>query len=382
MPQVCIVKIKDQEEDIHNAIKSCFNGIPANDLKGVKKALIKPNFVVGLPAFSGTTTDLRIIKSLVEILKEKGIEVIVGESSLDDTAEVFKTLNVYKLEELGAKVVNFDEQKWIKIESSTKLALKSFHLPEAVFDCDLIMSVAKLKVHDQTGVTLSVKNILGMIPKSDRKVAHIIDINKAIVDVFAYLVRNKKFFSFVDGIYAMEGKGSPTHGKPVKMDLLVAGDDAVATDATCVEIMGYDVKKIKHLMIAEELGLGETSNREIIGEKIESVKRKFEMPLAIPSFKSYLFSYAMDEFFKRTSYLRYRERCTGCKMCIKNCPIGNITLENGMIKTNKKNCIGCMICVESCKEGALDYEVNHYFIYMVLKKMKELASNVTSLIKY
>jgi uncharacterized protein (DUF362 family)/Pyruvate/2-oxoacid:ferredoxin oxidoreductase delta subunit len=366
MPRVCITKVEDQ--DVYKAVKACFDKIVTKDLlTGVKKALIKPNFVVGLPACSGATTDLRIVESLAKILRENGIEVIVGESSLENTSNVLEVLSVLELEKLGVKVVNFDEEKWIEVQSSTNFAPTRFHLPEAVLNCDLIVSVAKMKTHDLTGVTLSVKNVLGMIQKIDRKTAHRVDIDKAIVSVFAYLVRNKKFISFVDGIYAMEGKGSPTHGMPVKMDLIVAGDDAVATDATCIEIMGLEVKNIRHLSLSRKIGLGEIKGREIIGEKIESVRRRFEMPPAIRSSRPFLVSYVTKKFFNRTSSLKYKEKCIKCRLCIENCPIGNITMERDEIKIHKKKCIGCMVCLESCKEGALDYEINHAKIHKIAR---------------
>jgi len=369
LSRVCVIRVKNQ--DVYETLKTYFGEIVSDGLfNSRRKVLIKPNFVNSLPATSGVTTDFRIITSLIKILREKGVkEVIVGESSLEDTDKVFKTLNVFELEKFGAKVMNFDREKWVKVESSLGLALKRFYIAKAVLDCDLVISVAKMKTHMETKVTLSVKNVLGMISRRDRKVAHMIDIDGAIVDVFAYLKANKKLISFVDGIYALEGRRGPTAGRPVKMDLIVAGDDAVAVDAACVEIMGYDAKRVKHLTLSEKFGLGEMGNREIIGEAIEDVKREFEMPPAIPSFKSYLLSYAMNEFFKKTSYLRFEERCTGCKTCVENCPIGNIVLENGKVKMNKKKCIGCMICIESCKEGALDYKINHERIYKIGRKI-------------
>ena len=56
-----------------------------------------------------------------------------------------------------------------------------------------------MKTHNEAGVTLSVKDTLGAVSKSDRKIGHTININRAIVDVFSYLVKNKKFLSIVDG---------------------------------------------------------------------------------------------------------------------------------------------------------------------------------------
>jgi len=363
--------MRTRDQELRYVVNSCFNKIITdNILKGVEKVLIKPNFVNSAPSTSGVTTDLRIIATLVRILVERDVEVIVGESSLEDTEEVFDALNVYQLEEFGARVINFDKDEWVRVESPLRLALKRFHIARSVLDCDLIISVAKMKTHMETKATLSIKNVLGMIPKRDRKVAHMIDIDRAIVDVFAYLKANKKLISFVDGIYALEGRRGPTAGRPVKMDLIIAGDDAVAVDATCVKIMGYDARRVEHLTLSEKFGLGEIENVEVIGERIEDVRVKFEMPPSFPPFKSYLLSYIMDKFFKKTPYLRFKDKCTLCKTCIKNCPIENITLKNNGIEIDRKQCIGCMICVESCKNGALDYEISHYLTYRLLKNIR------------
>jgi ferredoxin len=73
------------------------------------------------------------------------------------------------------------------------------------------------------------------------------------------------------------------------------------------------------------------------------------------------------KFFNRTSSLKYKEKCIKCRLCIENCPIGNITMERDEIKIHKKKCIGCMVCLESCKEGALDYEINHAKIHKIAR---------------
>lgn len=81
----------------------------------------------------------------------------------------------------------------------------------------------------------------------------------------------------IDGFYALEGPG-PIQGKPVKMDLIVAGLDPVATDATACRIMGIDPYQVYHIRRAYEKGFGEIDQTKImvVGEKIENVKRVFK----------------------------------------------------------------------------------------------------------
>lgn len=57
----------------------------------------------------------------------------------------------------------------------------------------------------------------------------------------------KRYFSIVDGLYAMEGNG-PVSGTLRKAGMVVGGTNPVAVDAACAAIMGFDYRKL--LMIA------------------------------------------------------------------------------------------------------------------------------------
>ncbi len=45
-----------------------------------------------------------------------------------------------------------------------------------------------------------------------------------------------------------------------------------------------------------------------------------------------------------------RDVCTGCGLCLKNCPTGNITLQQ--VAVHGKNCSYCYSCVRYCPSGA------------------------------
>ena len=84
----------------------------------------------------------------------------------------------------------------------------------------------------------------------------------------------KPALTVIDGFVAMEGLG-PVNGSPVQMNLIIAGKDVVATDATACRIMGFDPKEVAHIRMANERGLGDIDNIEILGEPIDTVMRKF-----------------------------------------------------------------------------------------------------------
>jgi len=371
MSRVFISKVEDQ--DVSHAVSSCFDRLVSDQfLHGVRKAVIKPNLLNSAPAHSGVTTDLRIVSSLIELLIQRGVEkVFVGESSLINTQQVLEALDVFRLERLGASVVNFDRDGWVQVESPIPMVLDRFNIAKTVYDCDLFISVAKMKTHSETKATLSIKNVLGAISPYDRRVGHRTDINRAIVEAFAYIKRNKRFLSIIDAIYALEGKQGPSFGNPVRMDLVIASDDPVAADATCIELMGYDVNKVEHILLAAQLGLGRIEDREIVGPRVEEVRIRFEVPPDKTPFSGFL-PQVQERLFKKLPYLKFQDRCTRCERCVDTCPGGNIAINDGRIEIDYQNCLSCLVCCEACTEGALDYRVTHASLYKMAKGTRDL----------
>jgi uncharacterized protein (DUF362 family) len=129
-----------------------------------------------------------------------------------------------------------------------------------------------MKTHKATKVTLGMKNMFGLLPDKFKAKYHAKGISKVVIDINTVI---KPVFTVIDGFVAMEGNG-PTDGTTVKMDLILAGKDVVATDATGARVMGFDPHEISHIRGASEKGLGNIDNIEIMGSKLEDVTRVFK----------------------------------------------------------------------------------------------------------
>jgi uncharacterized protein (DUF362 family) len=116
------------------------------------------------------------------------------------------------------------------------------------------------------------KNMFGLLPDKLKGKYHMKGINKVIVDINTVL---KSALTIIDGFVGMEGHG-PSDGTPVQMDLIIAGKDPVATDATACRVMGFDPHEISHIRKAYEKGLGSIDDVQVLGEKLENVARAFQ----------------------------------------------------------------------------------------------------------
>lgn len=244
-------------------------------LAGFKRALIKVNFICDKTWDSGATTDPIVVEAIVNRLQDMGLSVCVAESDATIT-NADKAYAKTGMKEMclrnDVEFVNLRHVKdRVRLNVPDGEVLRSVTVPRIVVD-SAVISAAKLKTHSATSVTLGLKNMFGLLPDKFKAKYHAMGISKVIVDVNAVL---KPVLTVVDGFVGMEGAG-PVDGDPVRMDLIVAGRDVVAVDATCCRIMGFDPREVRHVLRAHERGLGEVDDVEVVGESVEDVKRRFK----------------------------------------------------------------------------------------------------------
>ena len=150
------------------------------------------------------------------------------------------------------------------------------YLAQTALAADLVVSIARMKTHHWAGVTLSLKNMFGVVPGScygwPKNVLHWAGIDRAILDINAAV---RPDFAIVDGIVGMEGNG-PIQGTPKACGVLIFGDDPVAVDATCCRTMGLAPEKVKYLANAGTmLGHIKVHNIQQVGEAIAAVRSPF-----------------------------------------------------------------------------------------------------------
>ncbi len=244
-------------------------------LAGYKRVLIKVNFITTMTWDTGATTDPIVVEAIIKRLKELPVEILVVESdaTMTNADEAFESTGMAEMcKRNGVKTLNlrYVEDK-VKIPIPNGECLKDITVPRIATE-SAIISAAKMKTHMATKVTLGMKNMFGILPDKLKMKYHVKGISKVIVDINTVLPPT---LTVIDGFVGMEGKG-PDRGDAVKMDLIFAGKDPVATDATCARVMDIDPHEISHIRTAAQKGTGKIDDIEIIGSKLEEVKRPFK----------------------------------------------------------------------------------------------------------
>ncbi len=248
-----------------------------------KSVLLKPNLVEPSREAPQINTHPAVVRAAAEVFRRWGArEVIVGEGQghCRDTEYVLEQSGLGRvLDESKLDFIDLNhDDVWTVLNRQKFTTLRQLTLPNALRRADLIVSMPKMKTHHWAGVTLSMKNLFGVMPGViygwPKNVLHHAGIPESIVDINATV---RPHLAIVDGIIAMEGDG-PIMGTPRHAGLIVLGTNFPAVDATCTRLMGLDPWQIPYLAGSSGL-LGPITARHITqrGESIESTAQKFQI---------------------------------------------------------------------------------------------------------
>ncbi len=273
-PVVSIAKIRNGRIDM--AVESAIEllGGMAALTRGKDQIMLKPNLT---NATSEDTTHPEVIRTLVTLMKTAGKSVLIGEGSAGargfnvidheicrtNKAEILEPMQQFVFDELGyselsksldAPLVNLHSGEIAQVDVPNAFVCDELSLCRSLTDVDLLCSVPKMKTHQLATVTLGMKNLLGLLPgtvyHSIRRDIHertsVIDPSGTAAVIVDLLKAMPPGLVVVDGSMAMEGQGPSisTGGALVKMDLIIAGTNALATDMVTAHVMGFEPEEI------------------------------------------------------------------------------------------------------------------------------------------
>ena len=327
---------------------------------------VKVNLVSPMAPERAATVHPALVCALTELLRERGAEVIIGDSPggvfrAAYLKHVYEQCGMTKAEEFGARLN--DDFSQAEIENPDAVQAKRFTATAWLRNADVIIDLCKLKSHGMMGMTCAVKNFFGTIPGTRKPEYHYRypkaeDFADVLVDLYEYW---KPRLCICDAVIAMEGNG-PTQGTPRPIGCLLAAQSGHELDAVAAELIGLDIKSVPTLAAAQRRGL--IGSREAIstaGSPADFAVKDFK---TVPAQGSVVFLLLGDGPIGRLADKAARgimtprpqvtgRECIGCGKCASICPARAITMEGRRPRIDRNQCIHCFCCQEFCPVGAM-----------------------------
>ena len=201
-----------------------------------EKVLVKPNFNSPDP-YPGST-DLDFLRAVLELLKDTGADVVVGESAgglwrpTRNTAAKLGALDLLK--DMDIEFVAFDagETDWVEVAIEGQY-LPTVTVPKLAYEADRFVTLPNMKTHKFARFTLSLKLAMGLVHPADRLGFHMKNLEKKVVEINLF---RQPDLIILDGRKAFVS-GGPETGELVEPGIILASGDMVAIDMEGLKVL-------------------------------------------------------------------------------------------------------------------------------------------------
>lgn len=279
MSVVSIVHESRQEDAIWGALDL----LPLDDLFRDKVVGIKPNETWASPADLTAVTQADTLEAMLAYVQKRRPRrlLVLGGAGGCETEEVFRLCGLMDVvRRYGVEFVDTNRPPHVRVPLAFGPE-KELIVNPVVNEIETWVSLALLKVHDTTDVTLSLKNIGMALPAADYyghpriKLSHR---KQAMSDFIVGVVQRFPIsLAVITGHLAMVDRG-PIGGRTLDTGWVIASRDPVAADAVGALMLGYDPARIHHLVAAHQLGLGQNdpARLEIRGVPLTEAVSRFQ----------------------------------------------------------------------------------------------------------
>ncbi len=262
----------------------------------------------------GSVTDPRVVRAVVSYLAERnrGLRFTIVEGSAQwlpaerskspvdgwstDWGGAFDGLSYRKMvEELARRFpkarfeitdLNFADSLELPVPGKAFAGNNPsgvYSIPKVIQQCDRVISVAPMQTDATSGVSLSVKNYLGIAPGSKYGfpkdgLLKLGSPDEVMIDLFSY---HPADFAIVGGCWGVEGDGPGGSGAAsVHHNIAIAGVKAMCVDAVATAIMGFNPADLPFLRLGDQKGFGsfEVDYIWTRGNTVEEARRPFRKP--------------------------------------------------------------------------------------------------------
>lgn len=364
------------------------------------RILLKPNLNNDLVGLTGNSTDLRVLRCVIEVLRKKGYGnlVVVDAPNLGIArtgADVLKRLGVKALcDRLGVLCLDANRTDGEEVKLDNGIVAR---VARAFLDSDCVFNIPTIKTHAEVMFSCCLKNFIGMVVGCNKRRIHrdligsILGLNRLV----------PLALNIVDGLIGMEGDG-PGDGLPRQFDCLVSGQDPYLTDAVVARLVGLEpFREVPYLAEACRQGLIERDDAEAIrrirpkwtivrpaarkwttrvlghwsvGRVRDTMRPLFDNSIVRPFLHRH--GVVQDVYEAPEADVKFEvavdETCDKCRLCLSYCPM-ELSLDE--ILDESKGCIQCGYCYWVCGAGKIRILGQKGYLSRHIERYKALIEN-------
>jgi len=240
-------------------------------VKKGNKVVVKPN--IGwdrTPQLAGNTNPKLVAEIIKQCFSAGASEVTVFDHTCDDWRKTYKASGIEDAAKAaGAKVVPAHEESYYRsVSLPNGVSLKNAKIHQSILDSDVWINVPVLKNHGGANLTISMKNLMGIV--WDRGIFHRNDLQQCIADICT--LQKKPVLNVVDAYRVVKTNGPKGRSASdvVNPKGLFISQDIVAVDTAATQffsqIREMPLDHVGHLAKGQALKLG-TMNLDKINIK-------------------------------------------------------------------------------------------------------------------
>ena len=225
-------------------------------VKKNQTVVIKPNIGWDTIPERAANTNPKLISQIVKHCFDAGAkDVYVFDNTCDNWKKCYSTSGIEKsAKDAGAKIVPGNSESYYQhVDVPKGKRLKEASVHELILESDVFINVPILKSHGGAGLTICMKNLMGVV--WDRRYWHRNDLHQCIAD---YATFRKPDLNIVDA-YAVMKKNGPrgvSEADVVSLKSQIISTDMVAADTAAAKLFGMEPSEIDYISYADKLNVG------------------------------------------------------------------------------------------------------------------------------
>lgn len=251
-----MVAIKGGEPDVmfDKAIASL--GGMKQFVKRNQTVVLKPNIGWDTPPERAANTNPILVGRIVEQCKMAGAKAVyVFDNTCNEWTRCYRNSGIEDAVKKagGIMVPGNSEGYYQPVTIENGKILKNAKVHEKILESDVFINIPILKTHDGAKLTISMKNLMGVV--WDRGYWHANNLQQCIADFATF---KKPTLNVVDAYRVMKRNGprGVSVADVITMKYQIISTDMVAADAAATKLLSLEPAQVKHIGLAEALGVG------------------------------------------------------------------------------------------------------------------------------